>query len=713
MLDNFLKIAVIIQALAIVTILLDLPVARLVFGFIYVSFLPGLLIIRLLKLNLKSAVETIVFAVGLSIAFSMFIGLALNELLPLLGFSHPLSLLPLVVSIGAVLLLITFLGRNCSGFVCTFSLPNLKQLSPFALLAAILFLSIYGAFYHDSFALLLMATMIVIAAAVALAFRKSLSSFFLPTAIVIIALSLIFQREFISQNLLGFDTFGEFYVFNSANTHSLWNPFLSLTQSELSDYNSMLSVTILPTIYSKLMNINGDWIFKILYFLLYAFVPLTMYQMYKQNFGAATGFLAAFYFIIFPRFYGEERRQIIGELFLVLIIFTILTYSLSSKKKELLIGIFGVALVVSHYSTFYVFMFCAIIAWTAIFLMEKLKVVKKPLEIRKALTARVLLILLAFGGFWYAFVSTSLNQTFIRFVTNLSTTFSSGFSDITSRGGTVSEFVSPSFGTMTLTYATDYFISKIPYLLIAIGFLVLVVNYKKINIQLEYVLMAFAALFILVLTFVVPSLAESFIEFRFFHLSLILLAPLCFYGGIAALTWVPKHFISLEKARSIAIAVLCVLFALLFLVKVGAFYEVADDLSPGASISFSFNQMASSTDPRVMQTLYGSYVPDCDVYSANWLEACVTNKTALYADVDARQHVLRGYALTVVGPDNLLSNDTHIPPDAYVYLRSMNVQGYYVDPYEGLMNMTSLSSQLQNENRIYSNGGSEIYYSHP
>ncbi len=707
--DNFLKSALIIQALAIVTIFFDIPIARLVFGFIYVSFLPGLLIVRILKLNLKSMVETLVLAVGLSIAFSMFLGLALNELLPLMGFSQPLSLLPLLVVLGAVLLLITFIARDSPGFKYTVSLPNFWQLSLFGLLAAILALSIYGAAYHNSLALILMATLIVVVAGVALSFRKSLPSLVLPAILVIVAVSLIFQREFITQNLLGFDTFGEFYVFSSANTHSLWNPFLSLTQSELSDYNSMLSVTILPTMYSKLLNLNGEWIFKILYFLLYAFVPLTMYQMYKQNFGIATGFLGAFYFMIFPRFFGEERRQIVGELFLVLIIFTILTYSLSSKKKELLIGIFGAALVVSHYSTFYVFMFCAVVAWVAIFLLEKFKLTK-PLEIKKALTARVLLLLFAFGAFWYTFVSTSLYQTFITFITNLSTTFSSGFSDIASRGGTVSEFIAPSFSTMTLTYATDYFISKIPYLLIGIGFILLVLNYKKLNIQLEYVLMAFAALSILVLTFVVPSLAESFVEFRFFHLALILLAPLCFYGGITALTWISKHFMNPAKARSSAIAVLCILFALIFLVKVGYFYEVTDDLSPGASISFSYNQMTSSTDPIVLQTLYGAYVPDCDVYSANWLATCVTNKTSLYADVDARQHVLRGYALTVVDMNNILCNDTNVPPDAYVYLRTMNIQGYLVDPYEGLVNMTYVSSELQDKNRIYSNGNSEIYF---
>ena len=87
------------------------------------------------------------------------------------------------------------------------------------------------------------------------------------------------------------------------------------------------------------------------------------------------------------------------------------------------------------------------------------------------MTARVLLILLAFGVFWYVFVSTSLDQTFILFIERLSTSFTTGFHDIGTRGATVEEFISPNFSAMTVAAQMDYFISKIPYLLIAIGML--------------------------------------------------------------------------------------------------------------------------------------------------------------------------------------------------------------------------------------------------
>ncbi len=709
---NFsIKLAIIVQATAILTILFDIPVMRQIVGFIYVSFLPGFLIIRVFRLNLANTFEDLALSAGLSIAFSMFTGLAINQLYPLIGISAPLSILPILVTIGTILLVLTLAVNYKSSPTYSVSLPNSKQIAPFILLATVPLFAIFGAITNNSWALLAMTIMIAAITISAIFYRKTLPTAFFPVAIAVIAVSLIFQRELITANLLGYDTFGEFHVFSMSDMSSLWRPYLSFNQSELRDYNSMLSVTVLPTIYSKLMNIQGEWIFKIIYFLFYALVPLTMYEMYKHNFGKATAFLAAFYFITFPRFFGEERRQIIGELFLVLILFTILSSSINIKKKEPLIAIFGIALIVSHYSTFYVFMFCALFAWIAILLLEKLSIIKRPLEIKKVLTARVLLILLAFGVFWYVFVSTSLDQTFILFIERLSVSFTTGFHDIGARGATVEEFVSPNFSAMTVTAQMDYFISKVPYLLIAVGIVALIKNRKKINIQAEYLPMAVAALSILLMTFVLPSLADAFIETRFFHLMLIFLAPLTFYGGIVFFTWIGKHYMSLKKARSLAICILCVLFVVIFMFKVGFVYEVANDLSPGVSASFSYHDIVTSNNPQVLAGFYEGFVPENDIQSARWLYSTIPGNSSLYADFTSSQRVLRGYALRAVDWENILDNGTRIAPDSYVYLRTFNVQGYFTDAYGRMFNMTHISSQLEHANKIYSNGKSEIYYS--
>jgi len=44
----------------------DVPVLRQVIGFVFLTFVPGLLILRILKIHRVSAVESLLYSVGLS-----------------------------------------------------------------------------------------------------------------------------------------------------------------------------------------------------------------------------------------------------------------------------------------------------------------------------------------------------------------------------------------------------------------------------------------------------------------------------------------------------------------------------------------------------------------------------------------------------------------------------------------------------------------------
>lgn len=48
-------------------------------AFIYLSFVPGFVLLRIVKLNETNLVDTVLSSVGLGMAFSMFIGLPINE----------------------------------------------------------------------------------------------------------------------------------------------------------------------------------------------------------------------------------------------------------------------------------------------------------------------------------------------------------------------------------------------------------------------------------------------------------------------------------------------------------------------------------------------------------------------------------------------------------------------------------------------------------
>jgi uncharacterized membrane protein len=638
----------------------------------------------------------------------MFVGLVVNESYPLLGVSKPLSMVPLSVTIGTVLLIMTFMSYKRDDLKCSFSLPSINKALRVLLLLVVPLLAILGASTNSLMLLLMVIAVAVIVIAIAFA-KKLIPPELYPIVIAVIAISLVFQNQFTSSHLLGWDVFSEFYAFRLTSANSLWNPVISISDLPLLDYNGMSSVTVLPTIYSNLLNMPGEWLFKYGYCLIYFLVPVVMYQTYRQPFGKPVAFLSAFYFVLFPRFYVEENRQIIGELFLVLLIFLILHRNLNPRERRILLCVFGAALVVSHYSLSYIFMYCVLFVWMIMPIIKKFMSAKWGLMEERLINARFVLLIFVLNFFWFTFVSSSLSQTLIGFVKNIANSFATGFLSTKSRGGTVSEFVAPNLGNMTLVYKLDYIINKIPYFLIIIGFIVLAKNYKKMKINLEYVPMALAIILILLLVLIVPSFAPAFLADRFYHVSLLFLAPICVYGGVTLLKRILKPFMNIKRARSVSLRAMCVFLVVIFFFKVGFVYEVTGDYTIIRPIHYM--EMKASNSPQVKADLYEFYTPGQDVFSAIWLLHMTENDSKIYADETASIHVLRAYSMKIIEEKYLLSSKITIEPNAYIYLRYLNVQGLFKEGGT-FSNITEISRQLNFTDKIYSDG-SEIYYSLP
>ena len=100
----FLAIVLFTQFAVYLSIFCDIPIARQVICFLYLSFLPGLVLVKLLRLNRLTTIETVLFSLGLSIALLMIISLFLNYFLPLFGILYPLSLTPIIVAVGSFVL---------------------------------------------------------------------------------------------------------------------------------------------------------------------------------------------------------------------------------------------------------------------------------------------------------------------------------------------------------------------------------------------------------------------------------------------------------------------------------------------------------------------------------------------------------------------------------------------------------------------------------
>jgi uncharacterized membrane protein len=353
-------------------IFFNIPALRQILALAFLTIVPGLLILHILKLKKLRPIERIIFSVGLSIAFLMFIGLLSNALLPLIGISKPLSLLPLVITINISLLVLCALGYKINkDFTNPISLNLGDLLSPPALfLCLIPFLAIFATylvnFYHTN--ILIMVLIVVIAlVGLLIGFDRFIHKEFYPLAIFVIALSLLFHRSLLSMYVGGWDIQYEYHLCNAVEMNSIWDPATPGT------LNSMLSLVILAPIYSITSNIDLTWVFKIVYPLLFSLVPLVLYYVFQKQTSAKIAFLASFFFISFLTSFAEMptlARQEIAELFLVLMLLLMLDKDMDRMKRAFLFIIFSASLTVSHYGLTYIYMLCLIPAWLMLVLMD-------------------------------------------------------------------------------------------------------------------------------------------------------------------------------------------------------------------------------------------------------------------------------------------------------------------------------------------------------
>ena len=129
---------------------LDLPFLRQIISFIYLTFVPGYILLKFLKLKEMKTVDMILFSVGLSIAFLMFVGFVINQLFLGIGVLKPLSTIPLTLTLSILTLILFFVGNRLDVFAgATLWRDNIENSKRTILISAVLLflvVSLYSPF---------------------------------------------------------------------------------------------------------------------------------------------------------------------------------------------------------------------------------------------------------------------------------------------------------------------------------------------------------------------------------------------------------------------------------------------------------------------------------------------------------------------------------------------------------------------------------------
>jgi uncharacterized membrane protein len=692
---------------------LNIPILRQIIALVYLTFIPGILIIRILKLHKLGNIKVILYSIGLSLSTLMFTGFFMNAIFPLIGIDRPISLYPLVLVISILVLILSFFAyiRDQS-----FSSPEHilleEMLSPQVLILSLFpITAIIGTslFNSNGNNIVLMTILLLIAfVPVVLLFTKFFQEKYYPYIIFILTITLLFSHSLISAYIWGWDINSEYFLVNAVIQNGLWDSTL------FGNLNAMLSLSILGPIYSIILYMNLDGIFKIIYPMLFAFVPLGLYAIFRKQADSKVAFLACFFFISLFVFYTEMltlARQEIAELFLVLIILSMIDNNLKRISKSVFFLLFSSALVVSHYGLSYLFLLILVIAWAIAsvghYLISKKSIhrffvwflgksgdqiesdLQKYFSHSGLFSFSYVLYYSVFLLVWYVYTAGSSSFNSIVLIGNhiitsasselLNTETTEGLSLITTTDLSIVHEIGRDMHILTI-------------FLIIIGFLSSVFFYKKVQLDLEYLLLSFGALCLCMGGVVLPYFSSSLNTSRLYQISLIFLAPFCVLGGIAIFQIARNFFISSNTNNGVKISlqVLSIFFAVFMLINSGWFYEIAND-----------HPIALMND-----TIDFPIVNVQQVSGAIWLTDLVDAKS-IYADEYRRLFFNRIY-----GPRNIRPIPTDlnkIQKQSYVFIGNFNIKNkrVLVTLQPEYLNTSYI---LSNRSRIYDSGGAEIYY---
>jgi uncharacterized membrane protein len=698
---HFLFVVFLIQIAVILTSIvgslgLEVPIFGPIIGFVYLAFVPGLLLLRVLKLHNLGIVETLLYSLGLSISSLMLLGLALN----FVGIPDPMSQTTLLLGSTCFVLVLSGLAyyRDRDFFPQKKTVadkePASHSIFPTLLLVSILVLSFAGTFLENFFGVntLLILLLFTISIIPVLAMFNRFPKRYFPIAIFVISLSFLYQGSLISQNLWGWDSNIEFYFANIVRTTFHWNWNID------SNVNSMLSVTMLAPIFSVFCNLNLTWVFKIVYPLLFSFVPLGLFKIFEKQTDQKVAFLSCFFFIsLLSTSVSIEilqlARQQIAELFLVLILLLIVLPTIGGRTRVAMLILFSFSLVLSHYGLSYVYLLILIGA----LLIFKLKFPGiKQFELKNRYVNVAYFVLFAdFLLFWYGFISQgSPLKTIIAVVQQIGDNLFNEFLNPQSTGG-LGLIVNSS---PPLIEVAKYFILLF-LVFIVFGFSFQVLN-RKCKFNAEFMALSFIGFLICLGGLIIPYFSNALNTSRLFQITLIFLAPFSVLGFQTLFDIIKrasKNKISFSHEN--VLKVFSVLLLVLFLLNSRVLFELSGQTQSSISLNSTFDF------PRFS---------NAEVAGSGWL-ASNSGQSTLYGD-SIGALLLAELALPRV---QVFSGQTNAVNDSsFIFLRNLNVKGLITeqstDPtqsysFDSLQNSTFFNHVLVSKDKIYDNGYSEVY----
>lgn len=699
---KFLAVVIFIQIAVLCIIGLDalnlhIPVIREILCFIYLTFIPGFLIIRLLELNKLENIPNILLTIGFSLAVLMFSGFILN-LVSLIGFK-PITIINVILTVTAVVLFLSWLCYNKNKDQSKIIDLNIELSSNefliVLLLILILFLSIFGPLmvnrFENDYIQLIYLILVTIFPIIAL---KWIPKKLFPLAVFLVSLSLMLHTSLISNYVWGSDVSTESNIANLVLNTRVWD--MTIPQV----YNSMLSISILTPIYSIFSGMAVQWVYKIIYPILFSFVPLGLYYFYNKQFKSKIAFLSCFLIIASFVFYNDMpalARQEIAEIFLTVILIIIVMDNIEKNKKYLFLTFFGIFMILSHYGLTLVILILMllslIIIKTPLHKIFNLNIeLKYQLINKKIIAIFFVFILFAYTILSSAAISISASNIIVGVLVLITHILDPNLSSAV--------FIGTS--KLPLFQSIERYFHVLTEVIILVGAMGLI-RYKeklsRFNFKLnpDYELLTVSSVILAFLSVFLPVLSFIFQAERLLHMLEFFLAPLFILGGIFIIEFLFKLVKSTSSIKKEKIFYMIAIYlSIFFIFNSALIYEVCGQEKMG---SFAFSK---DIDFPIMN--------DNEISAANWLNKNKNPDNTVFTDIN-KVSVLKSIVIirNTTEFETAMMNNKNIFINSYIFIGTYNLKNdkLYVRKTWNKLEYIKMPD-FNNESLIYNNNQSHI-----
>jgi uncharacterized membrane protein len=310
--------------------------------------------------------ERWLWSLPLTLLSLMGAGLVANTVLPHLGVTDPLSTTWAVVTVDVLCLALGAALHHRYPVQVVLSLPSLRRADRVVLGLGVTvpLLAIAGANrLNNGYGGGVTLAMLVVALGVLglLAFRaERLTTATVMTTVYLVGLALLLMTSLRGWYTTGHDVQREYLVFQLTKARNGWD-----MAAYPDAYNACLSITILPTLLLRWVPIDDPYVYKFVFQLVFAAVPVLVLQLARRFTSMTIAVISTVMFLSFVTFFQDMpmlNRQEVGFLFVVACLLAAFRTDRPLRERRAWFCVFGVGMVLAHYSTTYMMIGILVIA---------------------------------------------------------------------------------------------------------------------------------------------------------------------------------------------------------------------------------------------------------------------------------------------------------------------------------------------------------------